>query len=117
MERSRRVSQISMASKKRRLRQKEEYAYLALRVERYDACIDASINRYAYAPQFAWDLDDRDPLYEFTVHLTITATSIYPEERAGETYELTLMPMMRCAHTTWPPENPFCRHSRTQRRT
>jgi hypothetical protein len=31
-----------------------------------------------------------DPLYKFTAQLTITGTSTYPKERAGDTFELTI---------------------------
>lgn len=70
-------------------KQDVEHTHLALRVECYEADIDASVNHYAYDPQYAWDLDDSEPVYKFGTRLIITATSIQPEKRAGEIYELT----------------------------
>jgi hypothetical protein len=63
---------------------------LSLRVERYVASVNASVNHDVYAPQYAWDFDETDPLYRFSVQLTIMATSFDPKERAGELYELTI---------------------------
>jgi hypothetical protein len=68
----------------------DEYTYLAVRVERYEASAGASINHDVYQPQYAFSLDDCDPLYRFSTQLTITGTSTYPEERAGDLYELTI---------------------------
>jgi hypothetical protein len=64
---------------------------LAIRVEHYEARIEACVNRNVYAPQNAWNLDEDDPLYEFTNRVTIAGVSTYPQERAGDTYELTLL--------------------------
>ena len=69
---------------------KEEYTLLSLRVERYEVELGASVNPYAYHPQYAWDLDESDLVYKFSTQLAIMATSIRPEKRAGDTYELTL---------------------------
>jgi hypothetical protein len=67
-----------------------EHAHIAIRVEDYDAHVAAAVNHTVYAPQYAWDLNDDDPLYTFTAHLRITGVSVYPEERAGDAYELTV---------------------------
>lgn len=74
----------------RKKRPTEEHTFLGLQVQQYEASVGASINHYAHAPQSAWDLDDQDPVYKFTLHLRIKATSVYPEERANESYELSL---------------------------
>lgn len=73
---------------KRQGKPEEEHTLIMIRVEGYEAHVDAGINSAVYAPQYAWDLDDDDPLYKFTSRLQITGTSLYPEKRAGETYEL-----------------------------
>jgi hypothetical protein len=52
-------------SGKHRTGPQEQHTRLALRVERYEACVGASVNHNAYAPQYGWDLDDDDPVYEF----------------------------------------------------
>lgn len=80
-----------MASKRKRPRRPaEEFTYLAIRVAQCEASVDASVNRTVYGPQYAWRLDDEDPLYECKSRLTIIGTSLYPERRAGQAYELTI---------------------------
>jgi hypothetical protein len=71
-------------------RTEEVHSQLAIRVERYGVCVNASINHEVYAPQYAWRLNDDDPIYKFTTQLTITGISIYPKGRAGDIYELTI---------------------------
>jgi hypothetical protein len=63
---------------------------IAIRVEGYEAHIDAAINHNAHAPQYALRPDDDDPLYTFTSHLRIIGKSIYPENRTGDRYELRI---------------------------
>jgi len=50
----------------------DEYTDLAIRVERYDAEAEASINHDAYYPEHSFNLDDRDPVYRFITRLIIT---------------------------------------------
>lgn len=76
--------------RKRQSKPEEEHTRIAIRVEAYAAQVDAGINRNAFAPQYAWDLNDDDPLYTFTSYLQITGMSVYPEGRAGDRYELTI---------------------------
>lgn len=75
---------------KRQKQPEEEHTHLALRVERCDASVEAAINYNVYAPESAWNSDDDDPLYRLTTRLTVAGISTYPEERAGETYEVTI---------------------------
>lgn len=77
-------------SEKHRKKPQEQYTRFAVRVERYEASVGASVNRNAYAPQYGWDLDDDDPVYEFSNHLMIAGVSTFPPERAGDQYELTI---------------------------
>lgn len=76
--------------RKRQNKPDEEHSHVVIRLERYDASVDARVNHYAYAPQYAWNLDDDDPLYEFTSQIVITGMSTYPPERQGDFYELTM---------------------------
>jgi len=69
---------------------REEHSHIAIRLEHYEAEVEASVNSHAYAPQYAWNLDDDDPLYEFTNGVAITGISTYPPERQGDSYEITL---------------------------
>lgn len=80
-----------MPRKTKHQRKPEEvHTHLAICVERYEARVDASVNHDVYAPQYAWGSEEDDPLYKFTAQLTITGTSTYPKERAGDTFELTI---------------------------
>lgn len=68
----------------------EEHSHIAIRVEHYEAEVRARVNYYAYEPQYAYNLDDDDPVYEFTNQVAITGLSVYPSERQGDRYELTI---------------------------
>ena len=43
-----------------------------------------------HSPQYAWRETKRQPLYEFETHVEIEAICTYPDERAGDAYELTM---------------------------
>lgn len=83
---------MEQTSRKRKRQNKsdEEHSHVIIRLEHYDASVDARVNHYAYAPQYAWNLDDDDPLYEFTNRIVLTGKSTYPPERQGHYYELTI---------------------------
>lgn len=76
--------------KKRQKTPAEEHTFLAIRVERYEASVDAGINHNVYAPEHAWNLDDGQPLYRFTTRLTMVGVATYPPPRGGDTYEFTI---------------------------
>jgi hypothetical protein len=75
---------------RRQKRSEDEYTYLAIRVSSYEAEADASINHDVYYPQHAFELDDRDPVFQFITRLVITGTSTWPENRTGDVYEVTI---------------------------
>lgn len=68
---------------------KDEHTFLAIRVERYEASTEASLNLNLKTnlPLFA---RDEDPVYTFVTTLKINGVSTYPEGRAGERYEVTV---------------------------
>jgi len=72
-----------------RRKAEQEHTHIAIRVERYEAGITASINQNVHGAQYAWKLDDEDPVYEFTNQARIIGTATYPPERAGNVYQLT----------------------------
>lgn len=76
----------------------EEHSHIIIRLEHYEAGVEARVNHYAYAPQYAWNLDDDDPLYEFTNQIVITGNSIYPPERQGDRYKLTIQGTESSSH-------------------
>ncbi|RUX42924.1 hypothetical protein EOA33_30635 [Mesorhizobium sp. M4A.F.Ca.ET.050.02.1.1] len=75
---------------KRRKQTVEEHTHLGIRVEHYEASVEAAVNYNVYSPQSAWNSDDDDPLYRFTTRLIVAGISTYPEERAGDRYEVTI---------------------------
>jgi hypothetical protein len=76
--------------KTRRNKSEDEYSHLAIRIERYEAETDASINHDIYHPQHAFNLDDRDPVFRFITRIVIFGKSTYPDVRAGDVYELKI---------------------------
>lgn len=72
-------------------RPKEEDTHLALRIEDFEASVFAGINHDALAPEFAWSLDENDPVYKFTNRLWISAVVTWPQKRANEQFELTIV--------------------------
>jgi hypothetical protein len=75
---------------KRRKQTEEEHTHLAIRVERCEASVEAAVNYNVYSPQSAWNSDDDEPLHRFTTRLTVAGKSTSPDERAGDTYEVTI---------------------------
>jgi len=65
----------------------EEYTFLALKLSGFDAAINASINYEVRDPRH---YQDDAKVYTFGSQLDIEGVSTYPEERAGETYCLTV---------------------------
>lgn len=91
-------SSRDMPRKSRSESTKQEYTHLSIRIERYEASIDAGINHDALAPEYAWDLDMDEPLYSFTAQIEVFGTVTYPEERAGEAWEITIYDGRRLRH-------------------
>ncbi|MCV0381722.1 hypothetical protein [Nitratireductor sp.] len=67
-----------------------EHALVCVKVVRYESRVSAGVSHHAYAPQYAWDLDDNDPLFEFSTELRISGLVTYPDDRAGNELELTV---------------------------
>lgn len=84
--------------RKRPNKHAEEHSHIVIRLERYEAGVEGGVNHYAYAPQYAWNLDDDDPVYEFTNQIVITGISTYPPERQGDHYELTIRGTEAASH-------------------
>ena len=78
-----------MAKRRKKIAKRTEYFHLSLSVEHFDAEVRAGINHYAREPQYAWNLDDRDSVYEFGCSVAVSAKLICPNDRVGETYQLT----------------------------
>ncbi len=61
-----------------------EYSDLHVSVEDYDAEVRAGINYHAHSPHLAWNLDDRDPMYDFGCSITVVGKLIYPKLPTGD---------------------------------
>jgi len=77
--------------KKRQKRPDDEHAFLAIRVDGYEANVGARINHNVFAPQSAWKSGDDDPLFQFPTRLVIFGIITYPEERSGADFEITFL--------------------------
>jgi hypothetical protein len=69
--------------------EEELHVHLAILVKHHNAGVRVSVNPDVYNQRPSWASED-DPVYTFSVELAITGISTYPEERAGDTYELTI---------------------------
>lgn len=79
-----------MARKGNRSTPKATYSRIGVKVENYDARVEADINIEAKDPKYAIELDDRDPVYKYITRLTIVGIATYPEDRAGQRFEVTV---------------------------
>lgn len=75
---------------KRQKKPAVEHERIGIRVESFEARADASINYNLYQPQYAVRMDERDPVYVFQADLQLTGKATWPEERAGDIYELAI---------------------------
>ena len=67
-----------------------ELTLLAVRLDRGDARVGADINYDAKDPRYALTIDDEDPVYHYVTQLKVSGTSTYPEDRAGDRYDITI---------------------------
>jgi hypothetical protein len=51
---------------------------------------EAALNHDARNPENAFRDTEQEPLYHFLAHLELAATYTYPEERAGDAFDLTI---------------------------
>lgn len=70
-------------------KEKEVHTHLAIRVRNYAVQVSGSINHEIYHHIGLWDNGD-DLVYEFGIRIEIAGVSIYPKERADDTYEITI---------------------------
>ncbi|MEZ0018231.1 hypothetical protein [Sinorhizobium fredii] len=77
-----------------------EHTILTVRVESHEANLEAGISHDALSPEHAWDLDLDEPLYTFATQIEIRGTVIYPENRTGEAWELTIYDGRRSHYLT-----------------
>lgn len=68
----------------------EVHTHLSIRVDDYEASLSTLINHAAYEPQYGWQPADDDPVYQNGITLRVLGTSIWPDKRAGDQYEITL---------------------------
>jgi hypothetical protein len=67
----------------------DEYVSLAIRVSKFDVAVGASINVHLRTTvPYSWD--DSDPVVAPEFRLVIAGTSTYPDNRANDSYEITV---------------------------
>lgn len=79
-----------MATRQKAKQPEPTYSRIGVKVESYDARVEADINIEAKDPRYAINLDDRDPVYKYVTRLTIFGAATYPEDRAGQRFEVTV---------------------------
>jgi hypothetical protein len=79
-----------MRPKRKEIHPEPTYSRIGVKVEKYDARVEADINIDAKDPRYAINLDDRDPVYKYITRLTIVGLATYPEDRAGQRFEVTV---------------------------
>lgn len=67
------------------------HSFLVARVEQYDIDLDYSVNHSVYQPEYAIVLDDDEPLFKNTSHLTLTGRIVEPKDRFNHKLTLYLM--------------------------
>lgn len=75
---------------KRPRRPAVEHERTGICIEHFEARADASINHNLYQPQYAVRIHERDPVYLFEADLQLTGKATWPEDRAGDIYELAI---------------------------
>ncbi len=76
-------------AQRRNKRPQATYTLLSIRVTDYTARVGAAVNLNVYSPEYALIWDEEDPVYKLTTDVTITGLCTYPDDRAGDIYELT----------------------------
>ena len=80
-----------MPRKKTRAKNPDEiYTYIVVLVDNFEAETEMGVNSDVYHPQYAWASRDEDALYAMTSQVRINGVCTYPDERAGDSYHLTL---------------------------
>lgn len=67
-----------------------EYTNLAITIDSYDARAQAGINLNLLGSS-RYVIDDEEPVYSFDTVLELSGTCTYPDDRAGDRYEITLV--------------------------
>lgn len=78
------------AKKRRRTKKKEaEYTFLAIAVDSFEAGTDARVN-LSLRGMSRYLIDEEEPVYTFHTGLDISGVCTYPDERAGDRYDISL---------------------------
>lgn len=68
----------------------DERMRVGIQIDSYDVAIETSVNSDAFHPQYSWNLDEDAPLYPIRARLYLRGASVYPDERVGDRYEITI---------------------------
>lgn len=84
------MSKKKLRKTKSRKNVPDQRSQICICVDNYDVSVSAGINRDLSAPEYAFNLDERDPVYEFETRLVISGTATDPKARVGHVFELTI---------------------------
>jgi hypothetical protein len=70
-------------------RPEEEYAFLSIKVERFDFAVGEALN-VDLRTRRAWELSDDDSVVTPVMRIEMVGTAIYPEERLNDIYNITI---------------------------
>jgi hypothetical protein len=79
-----------MVQKRRGASAEPVYTRIGVKVQEYQARVEADINHDAKQPQYSFRNDSRDPLYKYITRLTILGIATYPVERSGHHFEVSI---------------------------
>ena len=79
-----------MVRKRKDVSPKAIHSRIGIKVDGYQARVEADINIDAKDPKYAIDLDDRDPVYKYITRLEIVGTATFPDDRTGQRFEISV---------------------------
>ena len=79
-----------MVRKRKDVSPKAIHSRIGVKVDDYQVRVEADINIDAKDPKYAFDLDDRDPVYKYITRLEIIGTATVPDDRAGQRFEISV---------------------------
>jgi len=83
------ISTLLIMPRRKKKTKEDEHTLLAIEVDDYEVRTDAGINLHLLGSMQDL-LDDEDPVYSFNTELEISGICTYPEERAGDRYDVSL---------------------------
>lgn len=73
-----------------RTKPQDEYAFLAVRINQFDAQAGAWLHSHIHCPETSLDDHDRDPLYPGHTQINLSGAITYPDDRAGHGFSMSI---------------------------